>query len=530
LSLENVKVTPVDDQNSVRPTEVGARTDLGDIVIIGAGPAGLTAAYELAKKGIVSAVLEGDDVVGGISRTVVRDGWRFDIGGHRFFTKVGAVQDLWREILPPDNFLQRPRLSRIYYRGKFIDYPLKPFNALRSLGFVEAVRCVLSFLWVRIRPPKNRNTLEGYVVANYGWRLYQHFFKTYSEKLWALPPSQISADWGAQRIKGMTLWTAVWEPIRGRIAGGRNDKSKQVTSLIETFEYPKYGPGMMWERCRDLVENAGTKVMMNSPVVRIRHEDGRAVSVTTRDVNGATTEYPADHVISSMPFTDLVKAMDPPAPDPVRKAADGLEFRDFLSIALVVPADKVAWTDNWIYIHAPEVKTMRVQNFGSWSPYLVKDGCNVLGLEYTVVEGDEWWSAPDEDLIRRGAEELELLGLMHAADVEAGYVVRMQKAYPIYDDDYQRNLNTLRVWVEQVAPNVHPVGRNGMHRYNNQDHSMYTAMLTVDNISNGEDHDIWSVNVEADYHEQVRADEKTGAPTGTGRSAPVLPKTPSSTH
>jgi protoporphyrinogen oxidase len=503
------------------------RADVGAVVIIGAGPAGLTAAYELSKRGVASTVLEADDVVGGISRTVVRDGWRFDIGGHRFFTKVEPVDALWREILGPDDFLQRPRLSHIYYRGKFIDYPIRPFNALKALGPIEAVRCVLSFLWVRVRPPKDQSTLEGYIVANYGWRLYQHLFKTYSEKLWAVPPSEISADWGAQRIKGMSLWTAVWEPVRAQLVGQRKDKRKQVTSLIDTFDYPKYGPGMLWERCRELVEAAGTTVVLRAPVVRIEHEGGRAVRVVTRDTDGATTAHEADHVISSMPFTELVKAMDPPPPDDIRRAAEGLEFRDFLSVALVVPADKVAWTDNWIYIHDANVKTMRVQNFGSWSPYMVRDGRNVLGLEYTVIEGDEWWTAADDDLIHRGAQELERLGLMAEADVEAGYVVRMPKAYPIYDDDYHRNLDTLRSWVAQVAPNIHPVGRNGMHRYNNQDHSMYTAMLTVDNIVGGAHHDIWSVNVEADYHEEIRAERDTsavGAPAGTGRSAPVLPK------
>jgi protoporphyrinogen oxidase len=218
------------------------------VVIIGAGPAGLTAAYQLAKSGHTSTVLESDSVVGGISRTVQRDGYRFDIGGHRFFTKVRPVEDLWHEVLDDHEFLLRPRKSRIYYQGKFFDYPLKPLSAVRALGPVEAVRCGLSFLWVRVRPPRDQSTLEGYIVRNYGWRLYGHFFKTYSEKVWAVPATEIGADWGAQRIKGMTLWSAVWEPLRARLAGSRKDKTRQVTSLIERFQYPKYGPGMMWER------------------------------------------------------------------------------------------------------------------------------------------------------------------------------------------------------------------------------------------------------------------------------------------
>jgi protoporphyrinogen oxidase len=520
------KGAPMSDTPPTAPPDGSAGA--GRIVIIGAGPAGLTAAHELGKSGVTATVLESDDVVGGISRTVQRDGWRFDIGGHRFFTKVKRVDDFWHEILDEDDFMLRPRSSRIYYQGEFFDYPLRPLNAVRKLGPVEAVRCGLSFLWVRVRPPKDQSTLEGYVVANYGWRLYGHFFKTYSEKVWATPPSQISADWGAQRIKGMTLWSAVWEPVRARLRGARQDRSKQVTSLIEQFQYPKYGPGMMWERCREIVEAAGTKVIMETPVTRIRHDGGRATAVVA-ETEGVTTEYPADHVVSSMPFPLLLKAMDPPVPAEIQAAADDLAFRDFLSVALVVPAAKVPWTDNWIYIHAPEVKTMRVQNFGSWSPYMVSEGHNVLGLEYTVEEGDEWWTATDHELIEKGKAELETLGLVDAADVEAGYVVRMPKAYPVYDETYQRNVEVLKSWLAANAPNVHPIGRNGMHRYNNQDHSMYTAMLTVENILAGADHDIWAVNVEEEYHEEsggesTPATSAGGRTGGTGRDAPILPK------
>ncbi len=498
----------------------GRPADPGAVVVIGAGPAGLTAAYELGKRGATATVLEADDVVGGISRTVVADGYRFDIGGHRFFTKVAEVEALWHEILPDEDFMLRPRSSRIYYGGKFYDYPIRPLNALRNLGAVEAVRCVLSYLWVRVRPPKDQSSLEGYIAANYGWRLYQHFFKTYSEKVWAVPASDISAEWGAQRIKGMSLLSAVWEPLRARVAGARRDRAKQVTSLIEQFQYPKYGPGMMWERCHALVEAQGSKVHLGARVTAIGHGGGRASSVTAQDASGAASTHAADHVISSMPFPALLRAMDPPVPAEVQAAADDLTFRDFLSVALVVPADKVAWDDNWIYIHAPEVKTMRVQNFGSWSPHLVKDGRNVLGLEYTVTEGDEWWTATDEELIEKGKAELELLGLMRSADVEAGYVVRMPKAYPVYDEDYRTNVEVLRAWLAANAPNVHPVGRNGMHKYNNQDHSMYTAMLTVENLF-GASHDIWDVNVDDEYHEE--SSSGTGE-RGTGRDAPVLPK------
>lgn len=485
--------------------------DPGRVVIVGAGPAGLTAAHALVKHGHASTVLEADDIVGGISRTPVRDGWRFDIGGHRFFTKVDRVRDLWHEILPDGEFLTRPRMSRIFYEGKYYDYPIKPFNALRNLGFVEAVRCIASFLWVRIRPPRDLSTLEGYIARNYGWRLYHHFFETYNEKVWGVPASELSADWGAQRIKGMSLWNAVWEPIRSRIVGRRSG-GNVVTSLIEEFEYPRHGPGQMWERCRDLVVEGGSSVEMGAEVERIRRTDDGVHEVITTD--GRT--FPTDHLISSMPVPHLVHAMEPPAPAAVRAAATELTHRDFLTVALVVP-EEAGFPDNWIYIHAPEVEVGRIQNFGSWSPHMVKDGRTCLGLEYFVFEGDGLWTKSDDDLVALATAELDALGLVDASAVERGFVVRMPRAYPVYDDAYQRNVDIVRRWLADEVPNVHPVGRNGMHRYNNQDHSMLTALLTVENLL-GADHDIWSVNVDEEYHETKGS---TDDGRGTGRSAPV---------
>lgn len=489
-----------------------------EIVIIGAGPAGLTAAYQLSKEGRTSRIFESDDVVGGISRTVERDGWRFDIGGHRFFTKVKPVDSLWFEILGADQFMQRPRISRIFYRGKLYDYPIKPFNALRNLGFVEAVRCMASYAWVKVHPPKDRSTLEGYVVSHYGWRLYRHFFKTYSEKVWGVPPSRIQAEWGAQRIKGMSIVSAVWEPLRAKIAGRRKDKSKQITSLIDEFNYPKYGPGQMWEKAAEIVTSNGCRLHFEAPVFRIERRDGKACSVTAV-VDGEERTYPCAHVISSMPMGALLLAMDPPVPDEVRRAAAGLTYRDFMTVALVVP-EKYSFPDNWIYIHDPGVKVGRVQNFGSWSPYLVKEGRTCLGLEFFVNEGDSMWTKPDADLIEQGKQEMQELGLVEADKVEAGYVVRVPKAYPVYDEHYQSNVDVLRRWLAEHASNVYPVGRNGMHKYNNQDHSMLTAMLSVENIL-GAAHDVWAVNVEAEYHEEQMGGS---ADPGTGRDAPVLPR------
>lgn len=485
------------------------------VVIIGAGPAGLTAAYELSKAGVRSTVVESDEIVGGISRSVERDGYRFDIGGHRFFTKVPEVEALWHEILPDEDFLVRPRMSRIYYRGKYFDYPIKPFNALKNLGPIEAFRCVMSALWVRVRPPKQQKTLEDYIVANYGRRLFEHFFKTYNEKVWGVPASELSADWGAQRIKGMSIFDAIWEPIRARFAGRRTG-SAQVTSLIEEFQYPKYGPGMMWERCAELVEAAGSTVLMETTVERIEHHDGGASKLFARTKDGEVVSLDADHVISTMPLPGLVRAMDPKPEAPVLAAADDLGFRDFLTVALVVPHE-VGFPDNWIYIHSPDVKVGRIQNFGQWSPYLVKDGNTCLGLEYFVFEGDELWDAADEDLIERGKRELAILGLCEPSAVSAGYVVRQPKAYPVYDDVYTERVQVLDEWLVANTPNVHPVGRNGMHKYNNQDHSMLTAMLTVENILGTGAHDIWAVNVDDDYHEESKG-------SGTGRDAPVLPR------
>ncbi|HUB72129.1 MAG TPA: NAD(P)/FAD-dependent oxidoreductase [Acidimicrobiales bacterium] len=493
-----------------------------NVVIIGAGPAGLTAAYELARLGKTCTVLEADDEVGGISRTVERDGWRFDIGGHRFFTKVKVVEDMWHEILPGEDFMQRPRLSRIYYQGKYYDYPLKPFNALRNLGVAESVRCAASYGWARVRPPKDQTTFEGWVAARFGWRLYKHFFKTYTEKVWGYPGSELQADWAAQRIKNLNLFNAVKSaliPEKGQ---------RKITTLIDQFEYPRLGPGMMWEHCRDRVEAAGSKVLMRAAVTRVRHAGGRAYAVCSQ-TDGATTEHSASAVISSMPLSALVKALDPPAPAEVVAAASDLHYRDHITVALVVP-QSASFPDNWVYVHDPSVKMGRIQNFGRWSPFMVKDGRTCLGLEYFVFEGDEIWSMPDEELVQMGKREIGMLGLVDPDMVEAGYAVRMPKAYPYYDADYRHNVEIVRGWLEANISNVHPVGRNGMHRYNNQDHSMYTAMLSVQNIA-GANHDVWAVNVEEEYHEEIKpaGPERDGGVNvegrvGSGRAAPVLPK------
>jgi len=482
-----------------------------DVVVIGAGPAGLTAALRLAERGVQPVIVEGDDVVGGISRTVVRDDWRFDIGGHRFFTKVPEVEQLWDDLLPGDDLMRRPRLSRIFYDGKFYDYPLNPWNALSNLGAVESARCLLSYVWAHVRPGRPDDNFESWVSSRFGRRLYRMFFKTYTEKVWGMPADEMPADWAAQRIKSLSLGGAVRNAIGWRPNGGG-----QVTSLIEEFKYPQLGPGMMWEACRDRVLELGATLRFDSPVASVTHRAGRATAVTVAD----GTELTADAVVSSMPFGELILAMDPLPPEEVTAAAKSLRHRDFLTVALVVP-ESAGFPDNWIYVHSPDVRLGRVQNFGAWSPWMVRPGTTCLGLEYFVNEGDTVWSMSDEELVGFAADELSTIGLLDPTLVERGYVVRVPKAYPVYDTGYQDNIATMRAWLEEYAPNVHPVGRNGMHRYNNQDHSMLTAMLAAENILDDAHHDLWAVNVDEEYHEEERStDESSGLGWG-GRAAPI---------
>lgn len=470
-----------------------------EILIIGAGPAGLTAAWEAEKHGIKTLILEGDKEIGGISRTVVRNGWRFDIGGHRFFTKVDEVYQIWDEILDKEDFLLRPRMSRIYYKNKFYDYPLKASNALFNLGIFEAVRCVLSYFYVRVFPPKNQDNFEDWVAARFGWRLYNIFFKTYTEKVWGVDARTIGSDWASQRIKNLSLMKAILNAFQ------INKSGEIITTLIDKFKYPKYGPGMMWETAYKKLEEKNHKILLSSRVIEISKEDGKyKIKIDSGD------EFEAKNILSSMPLAHLPKTIKPAPENKVLDSGKNLKFRDFLSVALVID-EKDAFPDNWIYIHDPGVKVGRVQNYGSWSPYLVKEGKTCLGLEYFVNIGDELWSMEDKKLIDLAIKELEQLSLIKANSTLEGYVVRMPKAYPVYDLDYSNNINEIEQWLSNEHKNIYPIGRNGMHRYNNQDHSMMTAVLSVRNIILGEKNNIWKVNVEEDYHEEI----------SSGRSAPT---------
>ena len=481
---------------------------LNKAVIVGAGPAGLTAAYELSKKGQRVVVLEADpQYVGGISRTVEYHGYRFDIGGHRFFSKSREVEDLWTEILGAD-MLERPRSSKIFYRGKFYAYPLKPLEALSQLGVMESALCVFSFLKARLRPVHNPKSFEDWVVNEFGDRLFRIFFKTYTEKVWGMSCKEISADWAAQRIKGLTLGGA----IRNALVPKRKtkDHAQVVKTLIDAFRYPRLGPGMMWEVCAEKVCALGSEVLLGRNVVACRFDAASSTwTVTCRTADGMTEEFRGVHLISSMPMRQLVAQIEPRLSENAVRSGNSLRYRDFLTIGLIL-RERNRFTDNWIYVHDPNVTMGRVQNYKSWSPEMVPDpNFCCYGLEYFCFEGDGLWTMRDADLIALGAKELEQVGLGNAADVVDGCVIRQPKAYPVYDDDYQQHVGLIRRALAAHCRNLHLVGRNGMHKYNNQDHAMMTALLAARNILAGENkYDVWSVNEDGEYHESGRAGEQ----------------------
>lgn len=471
--------------------------------IIGAGPAGLTAAYLLAKQGVDVAVLEADpQYVGGISKTVKHDGFHFDIGGHRFFSKSQQVEDFWTEILP-DDMLDRPRSSRIYYRKKYFSYPLKAFEALFRLGIIESALCVLSYAKARAFPIKNPVSFQDWVTNQFGSRLFNIFFKTYTEKVWGMSCKDISADWAAQRIKGLSLFSAIINALS--IKKTPKNKDEVIKTLIDSFRYPRKGPGMLWEACADKVKQMGGAIMMGQKAEALRWDAATSTwRLFARAVTGSApkAEIIADHVISSAPMRDLVQALEPPVSEKAAASARALGYRDFLTVTLVMKG-KELFEDNWIYIHDPSVKVGRIQNFKSWSPEMVPDASyNCYGLEYFCFEGDGLWSMKDDDLVILAWSEMQKLGLANEGEFVRGYVVRQAKAYPVYDEHYLKHVETIRSELETNLPTLHLVGRNGMHKYNNQDHAIMTAMLTVQNILAGKRvYDVWQVNQDAEYHE-----------------------------
>jgi protoporphyrinogen oxidase len=463
------------------------------VLALGAGPAGLTAGYLLAKQGKPVIVLESTSQVGGIARTEVRDGYRFDLGGHRFFTKAREVDDLWHEILA-DEFLKRPRRSRIYWDGKFLEYPLQGMDVIRKLGPVDLTKALVSYLYATAKPKGREDSFEDWVCNRFGRWLFNQFFKSYTEKVWGVSTSEIRSEWAAQRIKGLSFFAAAKHAFFG-------NRDNQIKSLISEFNYPRYGPGQMWERMTEEIRARGGEVRLNAPVTRLRTDGNHVVEV----VAGGETLTPS-YVISSLPLRTTVGIASPDAPGEVRDAARGLRYRDFLTVALVIDGEDL-FPDNWIYIHDPNVRVGRIQNFRSWSPWMVPNKTDAsIGMEYFCFEGDELWTMPDDQLVALATREIQQLGLARADRVKFGFAVRVHKAYPMYDAEYGERVATIRGWLDGI-PNLIQVGRNGLHRYNNSDHSMLTAMRAVDNILTGSQHDIWAVNAESVYHEEDVADE-----------------------
>lgn len=463
-------------------------------VIIGAGPAGLTAAYELSKHKVPAVVLEADRQVGGIARTVNYKDYLFDIGGHRFFTKWDEVNDIWNEVLG-DKFVERPRLSRIYYKKKFFSYPLVAKNALFGLGMIESMRILASYIKSRARPSPKEENLEEWVSNRFGRRLYEIFFRTYTEKVWGVPCTTIRAEWAAQRIKGLSLTTAIRNAILPK-------RGSDVKTLIDKFHYPERGPGQMWEVLTQRLVESGYPVLMERPVVRICHADGQVTHVVARRNDGEET-FSGTHFISSMPIRDLIHRLSPAPPKEILEAANRLRYRDFLIISLIINRKHIT-DDNWIYVHDPSVRVGRIQNFKNWSPAMVPDPEKTcLGMEYFVFEGDDLWSSPDHELLEMARREITQLGLAQASDVVDGTVVRMPKAYPMYDPGWSETVDVIRKYLDASLTNLQLVGRNGLHKYNNQDHSMITAIYAARNIC-GANYDIWAVNTEPDYHEEKK--------------------------
>jgi protoporphyrinogen oxidase len=479
------------DTNSAQPgTEI---TPERPVLVLGGGPAGLTAGYLLAKQGKAVIVLESTGQVGGIARTEVRDGYRFDLGGHRFFTKVREVDDLWHEIMK-EEFLRRPRQSRIYWNGKFLEYPLQGMDVIRKLGPVDLSKALLSYLWAAMKPKGREDTFEEWVCNRFGRWLFNQFFKSYTEKVWGVSTSEIRSEWAAQRIKGLSFFAAAKSAFFG-------NKGNKIKSLISEFNYPRYGPGQMWEQMTEDIRAHGGEVRLNAPVTRLRLDGPRVVEL----VAGGETMTPS-HVVSSLPLRTTVGISEPEAPVDVRDAARGLRYRDFLTVALVIENENL-FPDNWIYIHDPSVRVGRIQNFRSWSPWMVPNDTDAsIGMEYFCFEGDELWNMPDDELVAMATREIQQLGLARAENVRFGFAVRVHKAYPMYDAEYGERVATIRGWLDPIV-NLQQVGRNGLHRYNNSDHSMLTAMRAVDNILLGAKHDLWAVNAESVYHEEHVEDE-----------------------
>jgi len=528
-------------------------------VLIGAGPAGLTAALEFLRRSDVHPiVLEASHEIGGISRTIRHNGNRIDIGGHRFFSKSDRVMNWWMDLMPPEAsadtqhalrhqnksrtlrtgdagptpettdlvMLVRPRKSRIYFLRRFFDYPIKlTADTLGKLGLVRTFKIGVSYLLARIFPRKVEKSLEDFLVNRFGRQLYLTFFKSYTEKVWGVPCESISAEWGAQRIKGLSLTTAILHFLKKAFASRKDEAIQQKgteTSLIEKFLYPKYGPGQLWEHAADQIREQVGEILLGWRATRLFVEGDAITAVEAVSDTGQRRRFDADYVFSTMPVRELVDAMDTPIPSDVREVSDGLQYRDFITVGLLVDhltvreADGGPLKDNWIYIQEPDVLVGRLQIFNNWSPYMVADPSKTwIGLEYFCYQTDALWKMADEDLKKFAIAEVEKIGILRASDVTDAHVVRVPKTYPAYFGTYDR-FHVIREFLDHFH-NLYLVGRNGMHKYNNQDHSMLTAMTAVDNIIAGvrDKDNVWSINTEMEYHEEEAKDQPraSGSPT-----------------
>ncbi|KAF5046320.1 NAD(P)-binding Rossmann-like domain protein [anaerobic digester metagenome] len=493
-------------------------------IIIGAGPAGLTAAYELlTRTEIKPVVLESSNDIGGISKTVEYKGNRIDIGGHRFFSKSDEIMKWWQDILPVEQgqkngndniMLVRERLSRIYFLGKFFDYPVTlNKNTIVNLGLVRIVRIGLTYLTIKIFPPKKVVTLEDFFISRFGKELYKTFFKDYTEKVWGVPCSEIPADWGAQRVKGLSVSRAVFHAIKSIFKKEKSIEQKKTdTSLINRFLYPKYGPGQMWETVAQKIREKGGTILMNCTVNQVDCKDNNIAGIGYIDhLTGEKKSIEGDYFFSTMPVKDLITAMGPQIPEKIRTISNGLQYRDFITVGLLLTKLKlknennrnVLIKDNWIYIQEKTVQVGRLQIFNNWSPALVGDPDNVwIGLEYFCNEGDELWNKNNQDFIRFAISELSSINIIDPKDVIDSTIIRMPKTYPAYFGSYAE-FETVRKFTDSFS-NLFLIGRNGMHRYNNQDHSMLTAISAVSNIIQGIEtkDNIWTINTEEDYHEE----------------------------
>lgn len=465
------------------------------VVIIGAGPAGLAAGYEFIARNVSPIILERDRIVGGISRTETYRDFHFDIGGHRFFTKDLEINRIWQEMLGTD-FLEVGRLSRIYYQGRYFNYPLRPMNALWNLGPFESLLVLISYFKARINPLLEENSFEEWVINRFGERLYRTFFKTYTEKVWGLPCSEIRADWAAQRIRGLSLLVAVANAVFG---------GQQTKSLIEKFYYPRLGPGMMWHRFKKHIESGGGEIRLNCEVTALYHDNARVRAIGYRN-GDRTEELGAGHFISSMPIPRLVQLLEPKPPAEILESASRLTYRAFIIVVLIVDKPTL-FPDQWLYVHSPRVKVGRVQNFKNWSPAMVPDPNKTsIGMEYFCNESDLTWKMANSELVDMAIREMEIMGFGMASQVIDSYVVRQPNAYPVYDSTYKKSLRAIRSYLDNFS-NLQTIGRSGMHRYNNMDHSMQTGILAAKNCC-GEQHDLWGVNEEKSYLEEDRTLQK----------------------